>query len=62
MYNHFTVFKKIRSENQLHKLIYNKDLISKKKKVKKMTIAINKRLETCEIESIPSLEKIQNTS
>ena len=61
MYNHFTVFKKIRSENQLHKLLYNKDLISKKK-VKKMTIAINKRLETCEIESIPSLEKIQNTS
>ena len=61
MYKHFTVFKKIRSENQLHKLLYNKDLISKKK-VKKMTIAINKRLETCEIESIPSLEKIQNTS
>ena len=60
MYKHFTVFKKIRSENQLHKLLYNKDLISKKK-VKKMTIAINKRLETCEIESIPSLEKIQNT-
>ena len=31
MYKHFTVFKKIRSENQLHKLLYNKDLISKKK-------------------------------